>query len=74
MTQARKFIRPRKAPAVMTSVMAAKTNWKYTMTDIGKFALMPEVGSKAWVSSYSIDSVGPGMPANGSMCFPNATL
>lgn len=44
------------------------------MTDIGKLALIPEVGNKAWVSSYSIDSVGPGMPANGSMCFPNATL
>ena len=58
----------------MTRVMAAKTNWKYTITDIGKLALMPEVGSKAWVSSYSMDKVGPGMPANGSMCFPNATL
>ena len=44
------------------------------MTDIGKLALIPEVGNKAWVSSYSIDSVGPGMPAKGSMCFPNATL
>ena len=42
--------------------------------DIGKFPVMPEVGSMAWVSWYSIDSAGPGIPANGSMCFPKATL
>ena len=40
-------MRPRRAPARMTRVMAAKTNWKYTIVDMGKFALMPEVGRRA---------------------------
>ncbi len=44
------------------------------MVDIGKAALMPEVGKRAWVISYSMESAGPGMPAKGNMCFPKAIL
>jgi hypothetical protein len=34
--QALKLIRPSRAPPRMITVIAAKTNWKYTSDDIGK--------------------------------------
>lgn len=45
--QARKFIRARTAPARRITVMAAKTNWKKTMVDIGNLAVMFAEGMTA---------------------------
>jgi hypothetical protein len=45
--QAVKFIRPRKAPAMMMTAIAAKTNWKYTIVAMGKFAFNPDAGRMA---------------------------
>ena len=46
--QARKFMRASTAPPRMMTVMAAKTNWKKTMVDIGNAAVMAADGMTAY--------------------------
>lgn len=46
--QARKFMRARSAPASRTTVIAAKTNWKKTMVDIGNLAVIFADGMTAY--------------------------
>ena len=45
---ARKLMRARTAPARRMTVIAAKTNWKKTMVDIGNFAVILADGIMAY--------------------------
>lgn len=59
---------------MMTTVIAAKTNWKYAIVAIGKLAVTPEAGKTACSISLSMVKIGPGTPTKGSHCFPNPIL
>src|ERR1700728_1138612 len=58
----------------MTIVMAAKTNWKYTIVDWGKAAVSGMLGSDACWSSWCIVTASSGTPTNGSIYFPKPAL
>lgn len=47
-------MRPKNAPAVMTAVIAAKTNWKYTIVAFGKAAVMFATGKTAYADACQL--------------------
>ena len=70
-------MRPRSDPARMITVMAANTNWKYIIVDIGKAkGGMPEAaaGTTACPVRKAALSAGIGFPRKGNHCGPNAML
>ena len=63
-SHALKLIRPRTAPSIRIGVIAAKTNWKYTSVDVGKWNGGPVVtsGMPACPCSATWSSTAPGWP------------
>src|ERR1700731_247885 len=76
-THALKLIRPRTEPARIMTVIAANTNWKYTIVDMGKVRSgIPDAASGiiAGASSNTAGAAGLGLPRNGNHCSPKAIL